>query len=77
MQAKLIGKMKLEFQNREGDVIKGINLFVAFADPNVEGLRCEKFFVKDGIPLPDQLKVNDTIDLGFDYKGKIEYIDKL
>ncbi len=76
MQAKLVGVMGVNFTNNNGEAIHGTNIFVAFKDENVEGLRTEKFFLKDGISLPDNTKINDTLELSFNHKGKIESIHK-
>lgn len=76
MQAKLIGVMDVNFTNNNGEAIHGTNIFVAFKDENVEGFRTEKFFLKNGISLPKDTKLNDTIDLSFNHKGKIEMIYK-
>ena len=74
MQAKLLGFMGVDFNNKDGEQIVGMNIFVAFKDENVHGLRAEKFFLKEGISLPEQVKVNDTLEISFNYKGKIESI---
>lgn len=74
MQAKLLGFMGVDFTNKDGEQIVGMNIFVAFKDENIHGLRAEKFFLKEGISLPEQVKVNDTLEISFNYKGKIESI---
>ena len=74
MQAKLLGFMGVDFTNKDGEQIVGMNIFVAFKDENVHGLRAEKFFLKEGISLPEQVKVNDTLEISFNYKGKIKSI---
>lgn len=74
MQAKLLGFMGVDFTNKDGEQIVGMNIFVVFKDENVHGLRAEKFFLKEGISLPEQVKVNDTLEISFNYKGKIESI---
>lgn len=76
MQMKLLGKMGVLFVNNAGEEIKGTNVFVAFKDENVIGLRAEKFFLKDGIDLPEDVKINDVLEISFNYKGKIESITK-
>ena len=76
MQVKLVGVQPVNFTNNSGEVIKGMNIFVGFKDENVEGLRTEKFFLREGISLPKETKLNDTIDLSFNHKGKIEMINK-
>ena len=76
MQVKIVGVQNVNFTNNSGEVIKGMNIFVGFKDENVEGLRTEKFFLKEGISLPKETKLNDTIDLSFNHKGRIEMINK-
>jgi hypothetical protein len=76
MQAQLVGVQRIDFTNNNGEKINGTNLFVAFVDENVEGLRTEKFFLKEGIALPKDTKLNDKIELSFNHKGKIEMINK-
>lgn len=76
MQMKLLGKMGVLFVNNAGEEIKGTNVFVAFKDENVIGLRAEKFFLKDGIDLPEDVKINDVLEISFNYKEKIESITK-
>lgn len=77
IQAKLLGVMKVNFTNNQNEAVQGTNLFVAFQDENVEGLRAEKFFLRDNIALPKEIKINDIIDIVFNFKGKIEAINKI
>jgi hypothetical protein len=76
MLVDLKGFQKINFTNNNGETIIGTNIFVAFKDENVDGLRTEKFFLRDGIALPKETKLNDTIDISFNHKGKIEMINK-
>ena len=75
MQVKLVGVQHVNFINNNGETIVGTNIFCAFEDENVEGLRTEKLFIKDGIKLPD-CKINDIIDIAFNMKGKVEALNK-
>ena len=75
MQVKLVGVQPVNFTNPSGEMIKGTNVFCAFRDENVEGLRTEKFFLKEGIKMPD-CKINDTVELSFNMKGKVESVTK-
>ena len=76
MQVKLLGVMPVNFRNNQGEEINGTNIFVAFKDENVEGLRAEKLFLKENIPFPDNIKLNDNLEIAFNYKGKVEMISK-
>lgn len=76
MQVKLVGVQRVNFTNNNGETINGINIFCAFKDENVEGLRTEKFFIKPEIKLPE-LKLNESLNLSFNMKGKVEAIYKI
>ena len=76
MKVKLIGIQKINFNNANNEEIKGTLAFVVYPEENVQGLRTDKFFLKDGISLPEGVKVNDTIDISFNRKGKVEMIFK-
>ena len=76
MKAQLIGIQGIHFTNNNGEEIRGTNIFVAFQDENIEGFRTEKFFLKDGITLPKDTKLNDNIEISFNRKGKVEMIFK-
>lgn len=76
MVAKFLGVQGIHFVNNNGEEVNGTNIFCAFQDENVEGLRTEKFFLKDGITLPKDTKLNDTINITFNMKGKVEAIFK-
>ena len=75
MQVKLVGVQPVNFTNNNGETIKGTNIFCAFKDENVEGLRTEKFFLKEEIKLTE-CKINDAVEISFNMKGKVEMIYK-
>lgn len=77
MRVQLVGCMRVKFKNGNGEDVDGHSLFTAFQDENVEGLRTEKFFVKAGISLPKDMKINDTIEISFNYKGKVDNVKKV
>ena len=78
MQAKLLGVMDVNFTNNNGEIVSGRNIFCSFLDANVHGQRCEKFFLNNNkVLLPKETKINDTLNLIFDYKGRIENIEKV
>lgn len=76
MQARLLGVQGIKFTNDKGEEVNGMNIHVAFNDENVEGLKTEKFFLKSSISLPKDTKINDMLEISFNYKGKIEMIQK-
>ena len=73
MLAKLLGRMELDFKSKDGNTIKGTNLYIAFKSNNVEGLKADKVFVKPEIQMPN-VNVGDELDLSFDMNGKIDKV---
>ena len=71
----LLGIQSVDFTNNAGERIKGINIFCAYEDENVNGYRTDKFFIKPEIKLPE-LKLKDQICLNFNMKGKVESVTK-
>ena len=76
MRAQLVGSQGVNFKNSNGDEVVGLNIYVAFKDEHVEGLRTEKFFLKEGISLPKDTKLNDAIEISFNHRGKVEKVYK-
>lgn len=76
MVVQLIGTMPVDFSNANGERICGTNLFVAFKDNAVSGMRTDKFYVKHDIALPEQMKPGEMLEVAFNNKGKVEYVDK-
>ena len=76
MTVKIFGIQTLNFQTESG-AIQGTNLFCGFEDANVEGLRTEKFYINESIPLPDDLKPGIVVNADFNHKGKITAISKI
>jgi hypothetical protein len=75
MIVQVIGKQALDFTTKEGQLIKGTNLYVAYKEENTEGLKADRFFVRDGVVIPKEMKINDKLDIGFNNRGKIEAIN--
>lgn len=77
MRAKVLGVQPIHFTNNSGEPINGTNLFIAFSDENCKGLKADKVFVREEITLPKDLKLNEDVELSFNYKGKLESIIKV
>lgn len=75
MQVKVLGISHVKFTNNNGENINGTNLYCGFKDENTVGIRADKFFLKDGIQV--DCKPNDTIELVFNMRGKVESVHKV
>lgn len=74
MNVKLIGVSELDFTTQDGNRIKGMNMYISYPDENVKGERAEKIFVKEGIAVPEGVKLGSQIDVSFNMRGKVESI---
>ena len=77
MKARYVGLQEINFENEKGVSISGKNAYFLWEDENVVGLKAGKFFIKDNVELPNDIKFNDFVDLTFTMKGKIERISKV
>lgn len=74
MVVKVIGIQELDFETKQGERIQGTNLFTEYPDDYVEGIRCEKFFVRRSIDCKN-VKINSYYDITFDRRGKLAKIE--
>lgn len=77
MQMKLVGIAPVNFTNNVGEKIVGQNAFVLYKDENVNGLKADKLFLKEGIEMPKDVKINDMLDISFTNRGRVEMIYKV
>lgn len=75
MTVNFVGSQKLDFISSDGKQIKGTNLYVTYPANGVEGLKTDKFFLKNEIALPD-FKANEKLEVYFNQRGKVEFIEK-
>ena len=76
MQMKLVGVAPVNFINNAGETVKGKTIYVLFKDEKTNGLKAEKIFLKDGIDLHKDTKLNDMLEVSFNMKGRVEMIYK-
>lgn len=76
MVVSVIGVQAVDFQGKEGNTIKGSNVFYTYARNGVSGLAADRAFLSESrfpvIPSP-----GDSIDLSYNRYGKIESFDIL
>lgn len=70
---ELLGFRHLDFTTDDGSAVKGVQLFVAFAEDGVTGRMADKLFIRDGIALP-ALTPGMMLDISFNRKGKVESV---
>ncbi|MGN0688373.1 MAG: hypothetical protein ACI4KA_09740 [Oscillospiraceae bacterium] len=74
----LVGLQLLDFPNKDGEQIKGINLHINYDDENVYGKKADTKFLSDilcknkGITIDTLLSLIDNdIDIQVNLKGKV------
>lgn len=76
MKATLLGIQSVNFTSNDGQTVSGNSFFIAFPDENVEGLKVDRIFVRRELEVPKDIKLNDSIDISFNMKGRVEKIVK-
>lgn len=77
MKATLMGKRALDFTTADNKAIKGTSIYIAFPAEGVDGMICEKHFIRDGKVDEKMLVVGADIDLVFNSRGKIDAVLKV
>jgi hypothetical protein len=73
MRTKILGISKLNFVTNDGKTVTGTNLFIAFPDANVEGMRVDRVFVNQNISIPE-IHPGVEADIFFNMRGKVEAV---
>ena len=74
MKVKIIGIQKIDYTNKQGRHISGVNLHSAYEDTKVTGLAVDKFYLPDDFPNVEKLQVNDTVSVYFNQYGKVDFL---
>lgn len=77
MQYNVEGWKLLDFVSKEGQSVKGLKLYVTCKEDGVIGLMTDSLFIRDGIEIPKDLKVGETVEIVFNRKGKPEGVYKI
>lgn len=75
MKVNFLGYRELDFKTRDGDKIEGMQLYIAWKTPDVNGLMSDAVMIRpdvyaDIVQLDIAQFVGEEIDIEFDRKGK-------
>ncbi len=77
-KVNLLGVQNIDFENNQGDTVKGIKLHVTYKDENVAGEKCDSKFISAaacknlGIEFDDMLSlVGSEVDIEQNLNGKV------
>ena len=74
MRAYARGIKQLDFTTKEGERVKGTQVFVSYPSDGVVGEIVDKIFLREGFTLPPELAPGKVIDIYCDTKGHVEHI---
>lgn len=74
MRVKVVGITKIDYTNKAGRHVKGVNLHSFYEDNKTEGLAVDKFYLSADFPNLDKVKVNKHIDIYFNQFGKVDFL---
>ena len=77
MKVTILGVRKLDFLTKEGNPVKGRQVFIGFEANGVDGLQTEKVFLSDLKFGNVDVVASADYDIAYNLFGKVENISKL
>ena len=74
MKIKVVGIQKIDYTNKAGRHVSGVNLHAMYADNRTDGYAVDKFYLASDFPNLDQVKVNTDVDVYFNQYGKVDFL---
>ena len=76
MKAVVFGTTKLDFFSKDGNQVKGRQVFIGFEATGVDGMMTEKFYLSDDRFGDIDIIAGADYDFSFDRRGKVETVTK-
>lgn len=74
MKVKVVGIQKIDYTNKAGRHVSGVNLHAMYTDNRTDGYAVDKFYLASDFPNLDQVKVNADVDVYFNQYGKVDFL---
>lgn len=74
MKIKVVGIQKIDYTNKTGRHITGVNLHAMYQNNRTEGFEVDKFYLASDFPNLEQVKVNSEVDVYFNQYGKVDFL---
>ena len=74
MKVKIVGIQNIDYTNKSGRHISGVNLHVAYEDQKVIGMAVDKFYLASDFPNLNKVKCNDVVNVYFNQYGKVDFL---
>lgn len=74
MKIKVVGIQKIDYTNKAGRHVSGVNLHAMYVDNRTEGYAVDKFYLASDFPNLNQVKVNTDVDVYFNQYGKVDFL---
>lgn len=74
MKIKVVGITKIDYTNKAGRHVQGVNLHGLYEDQKTDGLASDKFYLSADFPNLDKVKINKYVDVYFNQYGKVDFL---
>lgn len=72
---KVVGTREVDFKDKDGNAIKGVNVYVEYSYDKVTGVVAEKIFLSAAKLGSYSPKVGDDISVVYNKYGKVDHVD--
>ena len=74
MKVKVVGIQKIDYTNKVGRHVTGVNLHAMYTDNRTDGYSVDKFYLASDFPNLNLVKVNSDVDVYFNQYGKVDFL---
>lgn len=74
MRVKIVGISKIDYTNKAGRHVNGVNLHGLFENNKTVGFATDKFYLSADFPNLDKVKINSNVDIYFNQYGKVDFL---
>lgn len=74
MRIKVVGITKIDYTNKAGRHVCGVNLHGLYEDNKTVGFATDKFYLSADFPNLDKVKINNNVDIYFNQYGKVDFL---
>lgn len=73
---EVVGKESVDYTNKEGKHIQGVNLYCVFDHTDIEGLGTESFYIPNTVDC-SAVKVGDKVSFFCNRFGTVRFVNKV
>jgi len=74
MKIKVVGIQNIDYINKAGRHVSGVNIHAMYTDNRTEGYAVDKFYLPADFPNLENVKINSDVDVYFNQYGKVDFL---